>query len=71
MLKIANFSLKFLIIFTGLVLLFILSTLWYFSSGLPDYKKLSNYQPPISTRVYSEDGKLIAEYALQKVICTL
>ena len=66
MLKIANFSLKFLIIFTGLVLLFILSTLWYFSSGLPDYKKLSNYQPPISTRVYSEDGKLIAEYALQK-----
>ena len=31
-----------------------LSTLWYFSSGLPDYKKLSNYQPPISTRVYSD-----------------
>ena len=42
------------------------STLWYFSIGLPDYKKLSNYQPPISSRVYSEDGKLIAEYALQK-----
>tara|TARA_B100001121_G_scaffold300804_1_gene311052 strand:+ start:690 stop:2975 length:2286 start_codon:yes stop_codon:yes gene_type:complete len=40
--------------------------LWYFSIGLPDYKKLSNYQPPISSRVYSEDGKLIAEYALQK-----
>ena len=44
----------------------IFSTLWYFSIGLPDYKKLSNYQPPISSRVYSEDGKLIAEYALQK-----
>jgi penicillin-binding protein 1A len=42
------------------------STLWYFSIGLPDYKKLSNYQPPISSRVYSQDGKLIAEYALQK-----
>ena len=39
---------------------------WYFSIGLPDYKKLSNYQPPISSRVYSEDGKLIAEYAIQK-----
>ena len=37
-----------------------------FSIGLPDYKKLSNYQPPISSRVYSQDGKLIAEYALQK-----
>ena len=45
---------------------FCFSTLWYFSIGLPDYKKLSNYQPPISSRVYSEDGKLIAEYALQK-----
>ena len=37
-----------------------------FFDWFPDYKKLSNYQPPISSRVYSEDGKLIAEYALQK-----
>ena len=40
--------------------------MWYFSIGLPDYKKLSNYQPPISSRVYSNDGKLIAEYAIEK-----
>jgi penicillin-binding protein 1A len=40
--------------------------LWYFSIGLPDYKKLSKYQPPISSRVYSDDGKLIAEYAIEK-----
>ena len=33
---------------------------------MPDYKKLSDYQPPISSRVYSDDGKLVAEYALQK-----
>ena len=46
--------------------IFCFSTLWYFSIGLPDYKKLSNYQPPISSRVYSEDSKLIAEYALEK-----
>ena len=52
--------------FALLVIIFIFSTLWYFSIGLPDYKKLANYQPPISSRVYSEDGKLIAEYALQK-----
>ena len=45
---------------------FLFSTLWYFSLGLPDYKKLSNYQPPISSRVYSDDRKLIAEYALEK-----
>ena len=66
MLNFLNFSVKFLIIFLITFLLFAFSTLWYFSIGLPDYKKLSNYQPPISSRVYSEDGKLIAEYALEK-----
>ena len=66
MLKFLNFSIKFIIIFVVICLLFSFSTLWYFSIGLPDYKKLSNYQPPISSRVYSNDGKLIAEYALEK-----
>ena len=66
MLKFINFSAKFIIVFFIVSLFFIFSTLWYFSIGLPDYKKLSNYQPPISSRVYSDDGKLIAEYALQK-----
>ncbi len=61
-----NFSIKFIIVFFVVLVLFMFSTLWYFSIGLPDYKKLSNYQPPISSRVYSEDGKLIAEYALEK-----
>ncbi|MDC1093063.1 PBP1A family penicillin-binding protein [Pelagibacteraceae bacterium] len=66
MLNFLNFLLKFLILFSVVFLLFAFSTLWYFSIGLPDYKKLSNYQPPISSRVYSADGKLIAEYAIEK-----
>ena len=66
MLNFLNFSLKFFIISIAVVVFFAFSTLWYFSIGLPDYKKLSNYQPPISSRVYSEDRKLIAEYALEK-----
>ena len=66
MLKFLNFSLKFIIIFLVVLIFFIFSTLWYFSIGLPDYKKLSNYQPPISSRVYSEDSRLIAEYAIEK-----
>ena len=66
MLNFLNFSLKFIIIFFTVVVFFAFSTLWYFSIGLPDYKKLSNYQPPISSRVYSDQGKLIAEYALEK-----
>ena len=66
MFKFINFSIKFLVVFSLVCLLFAFSTLWYFSIGLPDYKKLSNYQPPISSRVYSEDGKLIAEYSIEK-----
>jgi penicillin-binding protein 1A len=66
MFKIINFSLKSIIIIFIFIILFAFSTLWYFSVGLPDYKKLSKYQPPISSRVYSEDKKLIAEYALEK-----
>jgi penicillin-binding protein 1A len=66
MFKFLNFSLKFVIIFFAILVLFVFSTLWYFSIGLPDYKKLADYQPPISSRVYSENSKLIAEYALEK-----
>ena len=66
MFRFLNFSIKFFIVFAIVCLFFSFSTLWYFSIGLPDYKKLSNYQPPISSRVYSNDGKLIAEYAVEK-----
>ena len=64
-----NFIKKFFAYFVGLVIVFffiIFSTLWYFSNDLPDYKVLSKYKPPVSSRVYSADGDLIAEYAIQK-----
>ena len=48
----------------GFFLLF--SAFWYFSAGLPDYKKLSNYEPSVLSRVYTENGELIAEYAIEK-----
>ena len=66
MFKFLNFLLKFIAISFITLAFFAFSTLWYFSIGLPDYKKLSNYEPPISSRVYSENNKLIAEYALEK-----
>jgi len=59
-------SIKLIAAVFVVALLFAFSTLWYFSSGLPDYKKLANYKPPISSRVHSGEGNLIAEYALQK-----
>ena len=48
----------------GIFLLF--SAFWYFSSGLPDYKKLSNYEPSVLSRVYTNNGNLIAEFSLEK-----
>ena len=59
-------SMKLIIGINLLSSLFVFSTLWYFSADLPDYKILSNYKPPISSRVHSGEGQLIAEYALQK-----
>jgi len=35
----------------------------YFSRNLPELTKLSDYQPPLVSRIYNTDGQLIAEYA--------
>lgn len=40
----------------------------YFSRDLPDYSQLKNYEPPIITRIYAGDGRLLAEYAQEKRI---
>ena len=39
---------------------------WTYGQGLPDYKQLADYQPPTTTRVYAEDGRLLEEYAKEK-----
>ena len=61
-----NYSVKIGIGVVIFLFILIFSAFWYFSAGLPDYKKLSTYQPPVSSRVYAENGKLIAEYAIEK-----
>ncbi len=66
MIRMVNFSIKILISISLIFVFLVFSAIWYFSSGLPDYKKLSNYQPQVSSRVYADNGKLIAEYALEK-----
>src|SRR5262249_30174332 len=37
-----------------------------FSTDLPDYKQLAEYHPPLVTRVLAGDGRLLAEYAIEK-----
>ncbi len=46
----------------------IISILWYYSNDLPDYKFLKNYKPPISSKLYSNDGQLLSEFSSEKRI---
>ena len=40
--------------------------LYHYGRGLPDYQQLADYEPPTVTRFYAGDGRLLAEYALEK-----
>ena len=46
----------------------ILAVLWAFSNNLPDYKFLKNYKPPVSSKVYSGEGKLVSDFSSEKRI---
>ncbi len=43
---------------------------WFKVNGfdIPDYKKLSAYEPPVTTRLYAGDGQVMMEYAVEKRI---
>jgi penicillin-binding protein 1A len=44
----------------------VLGLFWHYGRDLPDYRQLAHYEPPVTTRVYAGDGRLVAEYALEK-----
>ena len=59
------------LIFIGFLLIFSIVTLgilWNFSSNIPDYKFLKNYKPPVSSKVYSGNGDLVADFSTEKRI---
>ncbi len=60
----------FVIISSFLLILsiIILSILWTFSNNIPDYKFLKNYKPPVSSKVYSGNGDLVADFSKEKRI---
>jgi penicillin-binding protein 1A len=41
---------------------------WVASRDLPDYERLSKYEPPVMTRIHAADGTLMAEYARERRI---
>ncbi len=56
--------LTFLILFSVIIF----STLWTFSTNIPDYKFLKSYKPPVSSKVYSGNGELVADFSKEKRI---
>jgi len=44
----------------------VLYVFYHYGQGLPDYRQLADYQPPTVTRVQAGDGRLLAEYAVEK-----
>ena len=37
-----------------------------YGRDVPEYRQLADYEPPVMTRVYGGDGRLLAEYAVEK-----
>ncbi len=50
------------------ILIIILGILWSYSNNIPDYKFLKNYKPPVSSKVYSGNGDLVADFSKEKRI---
>ena len=66
-----KFLKNILIISLSFVLLLsigIFSILWAYSNKIPDYKFLKNYKPPVSSKVYSGNGELVADFSKEKRI---
>ena len=62
--KILIVSLSFLLVIS----IISFAILWSFSNNIPDYKFLKNYKPPVSSKVYSGDGDLVADFSKEKRI---
>ncbi|RPG95471.1 MAG: penicillin-binding protein 1A [Candidatus Pelagibacter sp. TMED286] len=59
------------VFFLSLLLLFSIlcfGVLWSFSNNIPDYKFLKNYKPPVSSKVYSGNGDIVADFSKEKRI---
>jgi penicillin-binding protein 1A len=37
-----------------------------FGRDLPDFRQLADYEPPVMTRVYAGDGRLLSEFAIER-----
>ena len=54
--------------FSLISMIILLGILWNFSNNIPDYKFLKNYKPPVSSKVYSGNGDVVADFSKEKRI---
>ncbi len=57
-----------LVSFLLILTIIIFSILLNYSNKIPDYKFLKNYKPPVSSKVYSGNGELVADFSKEKRI---
>lgn len=57
-------SYAMLIAIMGLIALLLIFS--HYGRSVDDYRQLATYEPPITSRLYASDGKLLAEYASEK-----
>ncbi len=66
MVRVAVWLVLGLVVCTVTVVGGVFALFYEYGRGLPDYKQLADYSPPMVTRVYAGDGRLLAEYAREK-----
>jgi len=54
--------------FSLISIIIVLGILWNYSNNIPDYKFLKSYKPPVSSKVYSGNGDVVADFSKEKRI---
>ena len=68
MTKVLKNILAILLIISLIAFIGIFGTLWTFSNKIPDYKFLKSYKPPVSSKMYSGNGDVVADFSQEKRI---
>ena len=68
MFRILKILIIFFVLSSVIISIFFFSFLWKYSPELPNYSKILQYKPELSSRLYSADGIMLKSYHRQKRI---
>lgn len=66
--KLVHVAISGILTLVLLGMLSVVGVVYYFTKDLPDYTQLEEYNPPVVTRFYSADAKVMEEYARERRI---